>query len=1013
VFDNEGSYSIGAITVDPNNSNVIWVGTGENNSQRSVGYGDGVYRSEDGGRTWRNTGLKNSEHIGKIIVDPKDSNIVYVAAQGPLWGPGGDRGLYKTTDGGKTWKAVLTISENTGVSDIAMDPRDSNVIYAAAYQRRRHFFTLINGGPESGIHKTTDGGATWTRLRAGLPTVEMGRIGLAIAPSNPGVIYATVEAAERRGGVFRSTNRGATWVRRNEFDSTAMYYGKIFVDPKDSERIFVMNVQIQVSDDGGRTLRALPSRSKHVDNHAMWIDPANTDHYLVGCDGGLYESWDRGESWNFKPNLPITQFYNIFADNAKPFYYVYGGTQDNFSLGGPSRTRNAHGITNADWFVTQGGDGFRSVVDPEDPNTIYAESQHGGLVRFDKRTGERLAIKPQEGKGEPPLRWNWDAPLIISPHSHTRLYFAANILFRSDDRGDTWRKVSGELSRGLDRNKLPVMGRIWGPEAVAKNASTALYGNASTIAESPKKEGLLFVGTDDGLVHISENGGQSWRKIEKVPGVPENAYVTHIQPSQHDGNTVYVVFNNHQNADFAAYILKSTDLGKTWTSLKANLPENSPLWVVVEDHVNANLLFLGSEFGLWFTNDGGQRWHRLRGGFPTIPVRDLSIQKHENDLVVGTFGRGIYILDDYTPLRLLSPEILNQEAHLFPASNAQLFIPATPIGGGGRGMQGESFFTAHNPPLGATFTVFLKEAFRTKRQRRQQAEREAQRQNKPIEYPTMDQLRAEDEEEPPALFLTITGAQGNVIRRLPANNAPGLQRVNWDLRFPATSLAGGGAFQRGGDDPEEPPAGPPQPLSSYLVMPGTYKVTLSKRVDGETKQLAGPVNFNVVVEGTAAMSEADRKTLFDFQQQVAKLQRAVIGALDVANTSRTKLAAIKRAIQEAPAASEKLRDEATALEKKLNAILIALRGDTALRQRNENTPPSISERVNGIVGGQRLSTAKPTQTHRDAYRIAAEEFAAELGKLRTLVESDLPKLEKQLEAIGAPHTPGRLPEWKQ
>ncbi|HWQ03570.1 MAG TPA: glycosyl hydrolase, partial [Candidatus Nitrosotenuis sp.] len=619
-------------------------------------------------------------------------------------------------------------------------------------------------------------------------------------------------------------------------------------------------------------------------------------------------------------------------------------------------------------------------------------------------------IKPQEGKGEPPLRWNWDSPLIISPHSHTRLYFAANILFRSDDRGDTWKKVSGELSRALDRNKLPVMGRIWGPEAVAKNASTALYGNASALAESTKKEGLIVVGTDDGLVQITENGGQSWRKIDKFPGVPENSYVAYVLPSQHDVNTLYIVFNNHQNADFAPYILKSTDLGKSWNPLKSNLPANSPLWVVAEDHVNPNLLFLGTEFGLWFSIDGGQKWVRLKGNFPTIAVRDLSIQKHENDLVVATFGRGIYILDDYTPLRLLQPEMLNQEANLFPVAPAQLFIPATPLGGGGRGMQGESLYVAPNPQFGATFTIYLKDPYRTKRQQRQMAAREAQRKNQPIEYPSVEQLRAEDEEEAPSLFLTITDAQGNVVRRLPANNAPGMQRVTWDLRFPANSLTGGGPPRQEGD---EPPTGPQQPPSSTLVMPGTYKVTLSKRVGGETKQIAGPVTFEVVVEGTTAMSDAERKALAEFQQQVSKLQRAVIGALDIANSTRTKLGLIRRAIQEAPGATDKMREEAQAIEKKLNQILIALRGDTTLRQRNEGTPPSISERVNGIVGGQRLSTAKPTQTHRDAYRIAAEEFAAELAKLRALVESDVAKLEKQLEAVGAPYTPGRLPEWKQ
>src|SRR5689334_10741705 len=384
VFDREGSYSIGCITLDPKNPLTVWVGTGENNSQRSVSYGSGVYKSDDGGKTWRNVGLKNSEHIGRIAIDPKDSNIVYVAAQGPLWGPGGDRGLYKTTDGGKTWNQILKISENTGVTDVVIDPNDPNTVYCASYQRRRHMWTLIDGGPESAIYKSTDAGATWNKLRVGLPTVELGRIGLAVSPVDSNVIYATVEAADRKGGIFRSSDRGGSWERRNEFDSGAMYYARIVADPKDVDRIYVMNVFLMVSDGGGRTVRRLGERSKHVDNHDIWIDPKDTDHYLVGCDGGIYESFDRGANWDFKENLPVAQFYDITTDNAKPFYNVYGGTQDNFSFGGPSRTRSASGITNADWFVTNGGDGFRSQVDPGDPNRIYSESQYRGLVRFDK-----------------------------------------------------------------------------------------------------------------------------------------------------------------------------------------------------------------------------------------------------------------------------------------------------------------------------------------------------------------------------------------------------------------------------------------------------------------------------------------------------------------------------------------------------------------------------------------------------------------------------------------------------
>jgi len=1005
VFDAQGSYSIGALAMDPKNANVVWVGTGENNSQRSVSYGDGVYKTEDGGRTWRKMGLEKSEHIAKILIDPRDANVVYVAAQGPLWGPGGDRGLYKTTDGGKTWRKVLEISENTGVTDLAMDPEEPDVLYAAAWQRRRHYWTLINGGPESALYKSTDAGANWTRLRGGLPNVELGRIGLAISPVDRNVIYATVEAADRRGGIFVSTDRGMNWERRNSFDQTAMYYGKIFADPKDRERIYVMNVQIMVSDDGGRNLRPLNSRSKHVDNHVLWIDPADPHYYLVGCDGGLYESFDRGDNWQFKANLPVTQFYQITVDNAAPFYSVYGGTQDNYTLGGPARTRNNHGISNADWFVVVGGDGFHVRVDPDDPNTVYGESQYGGLVRFDRRTGERVGIQPSVGKGESPLRWNWDSPLIISPHSRTRLYFGANRLFRSDDRGDSWRAVSPDLTRQIDRNKLPVMGKVWGVDAVAKHASTAFYGNISALAESPLSEGLIYVGTDDGLIQITTDGGRNWQKYEKIPGVPENALVSRILPSQHDAHTVYAAFNNHQNADFAPYLLKSTDAGKTWVSLKGDLPANGPVWAIAEDHVNPDLLFVGTEFALYFTLDGGKRWIRLRGGMPTIAVRDLAIQKRENDLAVGTFGRGIYILDNYAPLREVTAELLNKEAVLFAVKDALLYIQAQPIGGGRRGFQGESFFVADNPPFGATFTYYLRDALRTRRQRRQQAERAAERRGETPRYPTPEELRAEEQEEEPAIILTVKDAAGNVVRRLTGPTAAGMHRVAWDLRLPPPSIPQQAQQQPPGEAPFGPPGGP-------LAMPGKYQVTLAKRVEGKTTEMAGPVPFQVVVEGTARMPAEDRAALFDFQQKLARLQRAVQGALETANSLRTRLGLIKRALQETPAAGENLREQANAIEAQLNDILIALRGDTALRSRNENTPPSISERVNDIVGSQRMATQRPTQTARDDYKIAAEEFAAVLPKLRQLIEVQLAKLEKAMEAAGAPHTPGRIPDWK-
>jgi photosystem II stability/assembly factor-like uncharacterized protein len=776
IFDREGSFSIGWVTLDPNNPNVVWVGTGENNSQRSVGYGDGVYKSVDAGRTWRNVGLKASEHVGRIVVNPKDSNIVYVAAQGPLWAPGGDRGLYKTTDGGTTWTKVLNISDNTGVSDVVLDPRHPDILVATAYQRRRHQWTMINGGPESAIHRSTDGGKTWSKITSGLPNEELGRIGLAISPVNPDVVYAIVEAANRRGGVYRSADGGVTWSRGADYNQGAMYYGAIFADPHDVDRLYIMDVNLQVSDDGGRTVRPLGTRNVHVDHHVIWIDPKNPDHYLIGNDGGLYRTWDRAQNWAYFPNLPITQFYDVDVDNSLPFYNVYGGTQDNNSLGGPSRTKSSHGILNQDWFVTQGGDGFVSRPDPDDPNIIYAESQHGVIVRYDKRTGERIGIQPKEDKGDPPLKWNWDTPFIISPHSHTRLYIASQFLYRSDDRGNAWRKISGDLTRQIDRNALPIMGKVWGPDAVAKNTSTAFFSNVSAIAESPRREGLLYTGSDDGLVQVSENGGGSWRKAGAAPGVPETAYVSRIRASLHDANTVYATFEHHQSGDFTPYVMKSADLGKTWTSISGDLPKRGSVYAFAEDHVNPALLFVGTEFGAYFTTDGGQRWLKI-SGLPTIAVRELAIQRRENDLVMATFGRGFWILDDYTPLRATTVATLKAPATLFPARPAYLYIPEARYGGTGRAAQGEMFYLAENPPYGAVFTFYRAEALQTMRDKRLAAERSAERAGQPIKYPTPDQMRAEAEEEAPVTLLTITDASGKEVRTMTAPNGRGFQRV--------------------------------------------------------------------------------------------------------------------------------------------------------------------------------------------------------------------------------------------
>ncbi|MBK9089315.1 MAG: glycosyl hydrolase [Holophagales bacterium] len=1001
VFDSEGSFSIGCVTLDPTNTLVVWVGTGENNSQRSVGFGDGVYRSSDGGKTWENVGLKASEHIGKILVHPKDGKTVYVAAQGPLWADGGDRGLYKTTDGGKTWKAVLTISDKTGVSDVWMDPRDPEVLYAAAYQRRRHVFTLINGGPESGIHKSTDGGATWTKLTNGLPKGDVGRIGLAIPPAAPDTVYALVEARGKDGGFYRSLDGGMSWERRGEYATTsAQYYQELVPDPKDANRVYSMDTYMQVTDDGGKTWRKAGEKAKHVDNHALWIDPENTDHLLNGNDGGIYESWDRCETWQFKTNLPVAQFYRVAVDDAKPFYNVYGGTQDNTTLGGPSRTDNVHGILNENWFVTQGGDGFFAAIEPGNPDIVYSEAQHGALVRFDRKTGEQVDIQPQAGPNDAALRWNWDSPLIISPHSPTRLWFAAQRIFRSEDRGNSWKAVSPDLTRQVDRNRLPVMGRVWSVDAVAKNASTSFFGNIVSLVESPKKADLVYAGTDDGLVQVTEDGGGSWRKVASFPGVPEMTYVADLAASPHEADAVYAAFDNHKRGDFKPYLLKSADRGKSWTSIAGDLPARGTVYTVAEDPKKPGLLYCGTEFGLFFTHDGGKKWVQLKGGMPTINVRDLAFQERENDLVVATFGRGFRILDDVTPLRLATPETLAKEATLFPVRDAWAYVPRVPYGLKGKAFLGESFYTAANPPFGAVFTTYLKEDLKGRKKARQEAEKEKAKKGEDVLYPTWADLRAEDREQEPSLLLTVVDETGNVVRRLTAPAKAGFARIAWDLRTPAANPT---QLKEPEEDPWSPgPRGP-------MVAPGTYRVSLSKKVDGVVTPLGEPQSFAVVPLGASSLGPVDRAAVLAFSKKTARVQRAALGAVEAAKEAKTRIDHLEKALLDTPAAGPELLAEARRLRIALADLDVVLNGDSTLGKRNEPALPGLVDRVQTVVSGHWSTTTAPTATQEREVETAASGLETALATLRSIVK-DLSALEAKAEAAGAPWTPGRIPE---
>jgi photosystem II stability/assembly factor-like uncharacterized protein len=1002
LFDGEGSYSIGCVAIDPNDPLVVWVGTGENNSQRSVAYGDGVYKSVDGGHHWQNLGLKSSQHLARIVIDPRSSDTVYVASQGPLWSSGGDRGLYKTTDGGRSWKRVLFVSDDTGVTDLVMDPRNPEVLYAAAYQRRRHVWTLIDGGPESAIYKSRDAGATWQKLTNGLPKEDKGRIGLAVSPADPDVVYAIVEAARGSGGLYRSRDAGANWEKRSATQATSpQYYQHLIPDPKVVDRVYSMDTLMKVTDDGGKTFHNVGELSKHVDNHALWIDPADTDHLRAVCDGGLYESWDRGATWQWRANLPLAQLYRADVDYALPFYNVYGGAQDNGSVVGPSRTTTANGITNREWVATNGGDGFVTKADPEDPNVVYVQSQYGGVVRHDRRTLVDVDIQPQPGPGEPALRFNWDSPLIISPFSHTRLYMGANRLFRSDDRGDSWRPISPDLTRQVDRNKLKVMGRVWGVDAVAKNASTSFYGNLVSLAESPRHEGLIYAGSDDGLIQVTDDGGAHWRKIERFPGVPDDSYVSSLVASRHDPDTVYAAWDNHKQGDFRPYVARSTDRGATWTSIAANLPARGTVYSLAEDAVDRNLLFAGTEFGIYFTLDGGKKWIQLTGDVPTIAVRDIAIQRRENDLVLATFGRGIYILDDYSPLRAVDAKLLDRPAVLFPVKKAAMYVEATPIGGYKKGFLGEDFYEAPNPPFGAVFTYYLKDEIKSRKQRRQEAEDKAEKAGADVYYPSWEALRAEEREAPPAIEWTVADEEGHVIRHGTGPVGAGFHRVAWDLRFAAAVPAGTPPppIESG----EGPPTGP-------MVTPGTYRVSIGQRVDGVLTPLGEPQSFAVEPIANPALPPGDRAAALAFEEKAARLQRAVLGAQKSAEETEHRLDLIDKALLDTPAPDDRLIAEARDLHNRVKDLYEKITGDKVIAEHNEPAPPAILQRLQTSISWGNMTA--PTRTQEDAYRYAAQEFVPVLDGLRRLVEVDLKRLEDQLEAAGAPWTPGRVPQWK-
>jgi photosystem II stability/assembly factor-like uncharacterized protein len=980
IFDGQSTFSIGCVTIDPNNNDTIWIGTGENVAGRHVGIGDGVYRSKDGGKSFQNMGLSQTEHISKIIVDPRNSNVIYVAAQGPLWSPGGERGLYKSVDGGVTWKNVLSKGPYTGVTDLVMDPENPDVIYAATHQRHRTVWALLDTGPESGVFRSNNGGDSWQELTNGIPGGDKGKIALGISPQNKSVVYASIELTNRKGGFFRSSNGGDSFEKMSDFVSGGTgphYYQEIYLDPHRFDVIYHANDTLVRSMNGGKTFEPIEGRFKHVDNHVVVFHPMDKDFVLVGTDGGIYRSSDFCKSYVYHGNLPLTQFYKVDVDYDLPFYNVVGGTQDNNSQYGPSATRFVQGITNADWQITIGGDGHDNAIDPEDPNIVYCESQEGHIQRFDRRTGESVDIRPQPEAGEEGFRFNWDSPILISPHNSKRVYFGSKRLHRSDDRGDSWKTISPDLSKNVDRWTLPVMGRVWGIDAGFDLLAMSAYGNITSISESPVKEGLIYVGTDDGLIQVTEDGGATWRKIDRFFDVPEGAFVNDVKADRHNADVVYACLDHHKTGDYKPYVIKSSDRGLTWKSISNNLPDRHLTWRIEQDHVKPELLFLGTEYGLYCSLDAGSKWHKLSAGLPTIPVKDIAIQKRENDLVCATFGRGFYVLDNYSALRELTPDQLKKDAHLYSARRTWWYRPADKLGGV-KGFQGDSYFNSNNPTFGAAFTIHLKDSHKSLKDKRLEEEGKAKSENKDVRVATIEELEKEVAEVLPERFLQITDESDAFIARVNLPSEKGLHRVSWDLRRAPL------------------PGIPFRPIA----FPGKYKAQAFVSEAGATKPLSDKIEFNVEPLAAPSIAGVSKDELAGFQKAIAAQQSLI-------DRASRRLAKAEELLDEAlglaasaiadPAA---ISAEIVTIKNELKAKQKALFGNTLQSERFIEQVPAPAMRLSNIAFGAFGSTHGPTGTHSQQLAIAEKELAQLLPEVDQLIDQKVAAIKAKLKQLG-------------
>lgn len=930
VFDDEDTSSIGDVGIGPDDPNLVWVGTGENNNRQSSSWGEGVYKSTDGGKTWKNMGLRDSRHIARIVLDPTNVEVVYVAALGNLFGAGGDRGVYKTADGGESWSRVLFVDDDTGATDLVMDPRNPRVLYAATYQRRRVTWGFNGGGPGSGIYKTTDGGRSWAKLENGIPEGPKGRIGLDLYRKNPDVVYARIEHA-KQSGVYRSDDAGGSFRKLSSVNPRPMYFSQIRVDPNDDSRVYVLGTQLHVSDDGGKTFRNDGAEKIHVDFHAMWIDPHDSNHLMIGGDGGVGISYDRSATYVWLNNMPLGQFYHVAYDMKQP-YTVCGGLQDNNTWCGPSAVRSRDGIANDDWFIIGGGDGFVAQADPRDARILYAESQNGRMNRVDRVTNERQPIRPEPGEGEPKLRWNWDTPLLLSPHDPATVFVAANRVFRSRDRGFAWEAVSSDLTTNADRDELEIMGVPGKDIQIAKHDGIDAYPTIVAFAESERKQGLYWAGSDDGLVHVSSDAGAHWTEVSKnVPGLPETTYVSRLAPSRFADDRVYATFDGHRLGDFAARVYASDDLGKSWRTLAANLPAGEVARTITEDLRNPDVLYLGTERGVYATVDRGREWHRVKANLPTVPIYEITLHPRDNSMLLATHGRSIWILDHLAPFQDYTKAASN-EGWLFATTEG---VQRNAAGDRMRDFEGNRLFLGTNPEPGSLLTY---------------------------------RLASEAKEA----AIEIRDAAGVVVREmkgddLKGKNKAGLHQVAWDLRWPPLPEVKGQNQNQFGPRTSAP-----------FVTPGDYQV----RLVADGKEVA-TASLRVTQDPDVQISAEDRRVYDETARRAYDLNRnanvAANAVVDLAETFENAKKALEKTTLPAETSSE-LGDLSQRIE--------ALQRRFGVARREPGPPPEDDIRgdINRLRGGLLGATVRPTETQTRLLAKLSSDLSKAVSELNETIE---------------------------